>query len=411
MKFTEFDLLPSLQKTLAEKNLTTPTEIQENVIPLLLDRKSVVGIAQTGTGKTLAYALPVLHMLKTLENNFDPVEEPSQPRAVIMVPTRELGEQIAKVFKLFTHDTRVRVRPALGGMTMGQSKRNVSGAFEILLATPGRLVQLLDMEAINLSDVRVLIFDEADQMLDEKFLPDSNKIAAACPSNTQMGLFSATISETVQELMKALFSGAKVFKTAGSGKVVEQLVTKNVFVVDGKRMPQLEHILHQNVKGGTMIFTNTREQCDKLAHDLTKKGYLAGVYRGEMNKNERRTALAKFRSGQFKILISTDLAGRGLDIENVVRVINFNLPKTMENYLHRVGRTARAGRSGTVYNLITDRDENLMERLGVKLPPALKNRRLQEERTAEGRARAEASRAPKRKREKSSRPSPRRKNP
>ncbi len=382
MKFTEFALLPSIQKTLAEKNFTTPTEVQENVIPLFLDRKSVVGIAQTGTGKTLAYALPVLHMLKTLESNFDPVEDNSKPRAVIMVPTRELGEQISKVFKVFTHDTRMRVRPALGGMAMEQSRRNVAGPFEILLATPGRLAQLLEKKAVDLSDVRILIFDEADQMLDEKFLPDSNRIGAACPTNTQMGLFSATISETVQELMKALFSGAKVFKTAGSGKTVDTLTTKNVFILDGKRMPSLEKILNAKINGGTMIFTNTREQCDALADELTKKGYLAGVYRGEMNKNERRTALAKFRSGDTKFLISTDLAGRGLDIEDVERVINYNMPKQMENYLHRVGRTARAGRPGIVFNLVTDRDGNLMERLGVELPVPLQARLRDRERQA-----------------------------
>ncbi len=370
--FSEFDLLPSLQKTLDDKNLSKPTEIQAKVIPLMMNGESVVGISETGSGKTLAYALPLLHQLKELENTYDPVLDDSTPRAVIMVPTRELGEQIAKVFKTLTHDTRLRVRTALGGMALDQARRNVAGVFEILLATPGRLVQLLKAELIHLDDVRMLIFDEADQMMDEGFKADSDFIAESCPEELQLGLFSATISPRVQELMDTLFAKANVIKSAGSGKVVKTLVTKNMTVTDGKRWPVLEKILATPVEGGTLIFANTREQCDKIAKDLAANGYACALYRGEMDKNERRKNYKRFRDGDIDILVATDVAGRGLDIENVSRVINYHLPQQMDNYLHRVGRTARAGRSGLVVNLVTERDEPLMAKLEgreVKNPP------------------------------------------
>ncbi len=368
-KFADFGLLPSLSKTLSKLGIVKPTEVQNNLIPLLMGGQSVVGVSETGSGKTLTYALPILHMLKSLEEGGQPVTMEASPRAIIMVPTRELGEQVSKVFKSLTHDTRLRVRPALGGMAMEQARRNTSGAFEILLATPGRLVQMMDQDLINLTDVRLLIFDEADQMIDQGFLPDSNKIYYACPKETQLALFSATVSPAVQDLINDLFANAEVFRSSGSGKVVKSLTTKNMIVKDGKRWPVLEKILKQPVEGGTILFTNTREQCDNLAKELNENGYEVVIYRGELEKSERRTNLKKFTEGKVKLLVATDLAGRGLDINNVDRVINYHLPKQKENYLHRAGRTARAGRPGLVINLVTERDERVLAQVeGRKLP-------------------------------------------
>ena len=368
--FSDFDLLPSLLGALKEKKLNTPTEIQSKAIPLMMEGKSVVGVSETGSGKTLAYALPLLHKLKTLENDGEPVSNKSAPRAIVMVPTRELGEQVSKVFKTLTHTTRLRVRPALGGMAFEQARRNIAESFEILLATPGRLVQLMDKDLIDLNDVRMLIFDEADQMLDQGFLPDSDFVAAACPNEVQLALFSATVSPSVQKLMNSLFSTAEVIRSSGSGKVVKSLTTQNRMVIDGKRWPLFEKILKTPVEGGTLVFTNTREQCDKLTKELHEKGYAVTMYRGEMDKNERRTNLKKFREGKIDLLVSTDLAARGLDLDNLGRVINYHLPEQMENYLHRVGRTARAGRAGLVVNLVTERDQRLMAQLeGKKAAP------------------------------------------
>ena len=362
-RFPDFDLLATLQATLLEKGLTTPTEIQARAVPVLLAGRSVVGVAETGSGKTLAYALPLLHALKGLELQGQPVTTDRRPRAAVIVPTRELGEQVSKVLKPFTHTTRLRVRTVLGGTTMDIAKRNVTGAFEVLVATPGRVVKLIERGLVDLSDVRLLVFDEADQMLDQGFLPDAERIVAACPPLRQMALFSATVSGAVEKLIGGLFAGAEVIRTKGSHQVVPSLTTLNRQVAGGKRFPLLASLLAQPVAGGTLLFVNTRDQCDQVVTLLGKAGHACAIYRGEMDKVERRANLKAFRDGATHLLISTDLGSRGLDLESVGRVINYHLPQQVENYLHRVGRTARAGRPGLVINFVTERDRALIDQL------------------------------------------------
>jgi superfamily II DNA/RNA helicase len=361
--FADLNLLSTLQETLVEKNLTTPTEIQAQAVPALLAGRSVVGVAETGSGKTLTYALPILHRLKTLELGGNPIKVYGEPRAIVVVPTRELGEQVAKAFKPFTHTTRLRVRSLLGGTTMEVAKRSLQGAFEVLVATPGRLIKMMDAGLVTLGDVRTLVLDEADQMVDHGFLPDVRRIVKKCPADRQLALFSATLPPAVEKLVAELFTEAEVIRSQGSHRVVASLTTTNQKVVDGKRFPLLESLLGKKVQGGTILFTNTREQCDKLAEELEDAGWPCVVYRGEMDKAERRRNLQSFRDGEVALLISTDLASRGLDVEHVGRVINYHLPRQMENYLHRVGRTARAGRPGLVVNFITERDAPLVSKL------------------------------------------------
>jgi superfamily II DNA/RNA helicase len=368
--FADFALLPTLQESLVEKNLTKPTEIQAQAVPALLAGRSVVGVAETGSGKTLAFALPILHRLKTLELQGNPITVYGEPRAIVVVPTRELGEQVAKAFKPFTHTTRLRVRSLLGGTTMEQAKRSLQGAFEVLVATPGRLIKMMEAGLVTLGDVRTLVLDEADQMLDHGFLPDVRRIVKACPADRQLALFSATVRPAVETLIADLFNDAEVFRSAGSHRVVPTLTTTQQTVVGGKRFPLLERLLGKKVEGGTILFTNTREQCDKLADELEQAGWPCVVYRGEMDKVERRKNLKAFREGGVDLLISTELAARGLDVEHVGRVINYHLPQQMENYLHRVGRTARAGRPGLVINFVTELDTPLVSKLdGVRAAP------------------------------------------
>ena len=368
--FANLSLLPTLQGTLVEKNLTKPTEIQSQAVPALLAGRSVVGVAETGSGKTLAYALPILHRLKTLELQGNPVTVYGEPRAIVVVPTRELGEQVAKSFKPFTHETRLRVRALLGGTMMEQAKRSLQGPFEVLVATPGRLIKMMEAGHVTLGDVRTLVLDEADQMLDHGFLPDVRRIVRECPAERQLAMFSATVPAAVEKLIADLFAGAEVIRSEGSHRVVPTLTTTQQMVAGGKRLPLLERLLAKKVEGGTILFTNTREQCDKLAGELDGAGWACVVYRGEMDKAERRRNLKAFRDGEVDLLISTDLASRGLDVEHVGRVINYHLPQQMENYLHRVGRTARAGRPGLVVNFVTERDAPLMSKLdGVRSAP------------------------------------------
>lgn len=363
--FADFELLSSLQETLRAEGLVTPTEIQRRALPVLLAGRSAVGVAETGSGKTLAYGLPLLDSLKRLELSGDAITRESRPRAVVLVPTRELGEQVSKVFKRFTHATRVRVRSVLGGTTMVVARRNIAGVFEVLVATPGRLVKLLDRELIDLGDVRTLVFDEVDQMLDPGFLPAAERIVGECPDERQLALFSATVPPEVQTLIAKRFAGAELIRSDGSHRVVPTLKTVNCTVIDGRRVPLLRDILAEKVTGGTLIFANTREQCDQIVAHLHEMKRACVVYRGEMDKLERRANLKRFRDGAVDLLVSTDLAARGLDVAHVGRVINYHLPQDLDAYLHRVGRTARAGRAGVVFNLVTERDRaliNLVER-------------------------------------------------
>jgi len=361
--FNTFKLLNSLNLTLKEKGLSQPTDIQKQLIPKILEGQSVVGVAETGSGKTLAYALPILHILKNRENDKDPVIVSAHPRALIIVPTRELGEQVSKVFKLFTHTTRLRVRSVLGGSTLEVAKKNVAGPFEILVATPGRLLKLAERGLVNFSDVQILVYDEVDQMLDHGFLPDAKRIASQCPHSKQMLLLSATVSPAVESLMNQVFSGAEFVRSEAAYKIPQSLVTIHREIKDGKRLPILEKVLKEKCEGGTLIFANTREQCDKLELELTKLNLKCALYRGEMDKQLRRNNLKAFRDGSIGYLISTDLASRGLDVEHVNRVINYHLPQEIENYIHRAGRTARAGRKGTVINFVTERDAPLIREL------------------------------------------------
>lgn len=361
--FAEYSLLPSLLKTLAEQGLDTPTEIQAVTIPPQLKGRSVIGVAETGSGKTLAYALPVLHQLKVLETEGVPVSIAGRPRGLVIVPGRELGQQVVKVFKSLTHDTRLRVRSCLGGTKKQIGAQNVRGEFEVLVATPGRLAQFLDQRQLRLDDVRVLVLDEADQLLDPSFIGLIGRALGECPPQVRIALYGATLSRGLEDAALELFPSQPLrFRTEGSRKSLENLETVNR-TVKNQRFDVLREVLREDKETSSLLFANTRKQCERLSTWLESEGHAHVTYMGEMESAERRANLARFRSGEVKLLVATDLAGRGLDIDLVGRVINVHLPRDVDNYRHRVGRTARAGRSGKVVNLVTERDQPLLEQL------------------------------------------------
>jgi ATP-dependent RNA helicase RhlE len=362
--FYDLPLLPPLQSTLSEQSITVPTEIQSQTLPALLEGKSLVGVSETGSGKTLAYVLPMLHQLKSLELEGSSVDTPGRPRGLVLVPGRELGEQVSKVFKTLTHAARVRVRVALGGSAKKVARRAVAGNFEILVATPGRLVQLMDGGLLKLDDARMIVFDEADQILDPGFLPVVRRILKAAPHDVQLVMFSATLPQSLETVVGEVYATPPVrVRTSGSQRVVPTLTTDNRQVGAKTRFDVLRTVLAKGPKRTSLLFANTREQCDAIAAFLETEGVAYVAYRGEMDRLERRANLARFRKGDVSVLIATDLGGRGLDIERIERVINVHLPQDIHNYLHRVGRTARAGRSGLVVNLVTPRDKPLMTKL------------------------------------------------
>jgi len=362
--FSDLPLLPTLLASLAEQGLTRPTEIQARTMPTLLEGRALIGVSETGSGKTLAYVLPMLHQLKSLELDGSSVSKNGLPRGLVLVPSRDLGEQVSKVFKSLTHGTRLRVRTVLGGAPKKIARKNVSGNFEILVATPGRLLQLLEGGEVRLSDVRVLVFDEADQMIDPGFLPVANQVIGACPKGVQLVMFSATLPKSVKGVMDKLFTRVPIeVQTAGSHRTVPTLKTDNRTVINGRRFELLRAVLDEAPSTGTLLFANTHEQCDKIAEWLSEEDIPYVTYRGQMERQERRANLARFRKGEVSVLVATDLGGRGLDIERIERVVNVHLPRELDNYLHRVGRTARAGRTGLVINLVTGRDKPLMAQL------------------------------------------------
>ncbi len=362
--FSEYSLLPSLIGTLTKQGLKTPTEIQAATIPPQLKGSPVVGVSETGSGKTLAYVLPILHELKTLEREGEPVHTAGRPRALVVAPGRELGDQVCKVFKGLTHDTRLRVRSVLGGTKKQIARQNVSGLFEVLVATPGRLVQFLDSRELKLDDVRVLVLDEADQLLDAGFLPTTRRVLRECPRDVRLAMFAATLPETLDGAVDDLFASKPLrVRTRGSRQGVQTLKTDNRTVTKGRRFDLLRKVLAEDSTVGTLLFANTRGQCEALAEWLKTEGHPHSIYMGQMESLERRTNLASFRRGEVKLLVATDLGGRGLDIDRVDRVINVHLPTDLDNYRHRAGRTARAGRPGLVINLVTERDQPLLAKL------------------------------------------------
>lgn len=364
MSFADLSLLPTLVESLAEQDITTPTAIQAQTIPALLGGTSVVGVAQTGSGKTLAYALPLLHTLKTLETEGNPISSPSRPRGVIVTPGRELGEQVSRVLKSLTHRTRLRVRVALGGSKKQVARQNVKGAFEILVATPGRLVQLMEGGELKLGDVRTLVFDEADRLLDHSFQPTAKRIVRGCKRAPQIAMFSATLPATLESAVAEICPHPPLMVRAkGSNQTVSTLKTDNRAVLQGERYHVLEQVLAEKPGRCAILFVNSHKETDQVSEFLDAEGLAHVVYRGEMDRQARRVNLAKFRSGEVNLLVTTDLGGRGLDIERVQAVINVFLPPQLDNYLHRVGRTARAGRAGTVINLVTQKDHPLIQQL------------------------------------------------
>lgn len=362
--FHDHSLLPTLIASLTEQGLVTPTPIQTRTIPLSMQGRSLIGIAETGSGKTLAYILPMLHILKTLETEGHPVTTASRPRGLVVVPGRELGQQVSKVFKGLTHGTRLRVRTAFGGTAKQVARQSVAGKFEILVATPGRLLQLADAGELMLDDVRFIVLDEGDQLLDSGFLPKMHRILDHCPITAQRALFSATLSAQLGKAVASLFvKEPELVRTRGSEQVVRTLKTDNRPTVKNQRRPALTAIFERDATSGTIVFVNTRKHSDLVSGWLTEQSIDHVVLRGEMEGKERRKNMARFRDGEVDVLLTTDLGGRGLDIERVTRVINVFLPEGVDDYLHRVGRTARAGRSGTVINLVTQRDHPLMAKL------------------------------------------------
>jgi ATP-dependent RNA helicase RhlE len=345
--FIDFGLNGAITRALAEEKYLDPTPIQAQTIPTVLSGRDVIGIAQTGTGKTAAFALPILHRLAA--NPLPPVRKSC--RVLVLSPTRELSAQILDSFRTYGRHLRIRAALAIGGVSMGGQVRALLNGVDVLVATPGRLLDLVKSNALRLGEVECLVLDEADRMLDMGFIHDIRKIVAKLPVQRQTLMFSATMPRAIAELAAHMLRDPVEVAVTPAASTVER-VEQRVIRVDRSAKPAvLIDVLRRQPIDRALIFTRTKRGADKVARTLAQAGIKAEAIHGNKSQSQRERALAAFRRGQVKTLVATDIAARGIDVDGVSHVVNFDLPNVPETYVHRIGRTARAGAQGMAISL------------------------------------------------------------
>ena len=346
--FQDFGLADPISRALKEENYFTPTPIQTQTIPLALAGRDVVGIAQTGTGKTAAFALPILHRI--LENRIRP--QPKACRVLVLSPTRELSGQILDSFNAYGRHLRLTSALAIGGVPMGRQVRSIMQGVEVLVATPGRLLDLVQSNGLKLGQVEFLVLDEADRMLDMGFINDIRKIVGKLPVRRQTLFFSATMPKDIAELAEQMLRDPARVAVTPVASTVER-ITHRIIQVDHSAKPAfLAQLLSQEPVDRALVFTRTKHGADKVVKGLARAGISADAIHGNKSQNHRERVLAAFRSGAIHTLVATDIAARGIDVDGISHVVNFDLPNVPETYVHRVGRTARAGAEGVAISLI-----------------------------------------------------------
>ncbi len=348
--FSELSLSPVLKTNLAQHGFVKPTAVQSQAIPSALAGHDVVATAQTGTGKTLAFVLPLLQSLAA---------KPAGISAVILSPTRELAIQTSETLAKMAHGTGIRAAVVVGGMSESAQLQAVRKGAQVIIATPGRLCDYLKRKLVNLSAVKILVLDEADRMLDMGFAPDVKRILRALPAKRQTLLFSATISRDVDALARAALNGHASVEIGRRAQAAEGIEHVIVAVNKVQKRDVLAKILQVKPAGQTLVFTRTKYGADKLTTYLKKEGIHAHAIHGDKAQSHRTRTLAAFRDGTADILVATDIAARGIDVDGIRMVVNFDVPNDAETYVHRVGRTARAGERGTALTLLSP-DEWLM---------------------------------------------------
>ena len=352
MPFTALGLSPELVRAVADEGYEHPTPIQTEAIPLALAGRDLIGSAQTGTGKTAAFVLPILQRLHAGTRG--------ALRALILVPTRELAEQVVTSIRAYGRHTHLKGAAVYGGVGMEPQTRALKHGADIVVATPGRLLDHMERGHVNFSKLEVLVLDEADRMLDMGFAPDVRKILNALPDQRQTMLFSATISPEVDALARRALNGhasVEIGRRAQPADGIEHII---VAVDKVQKKGALGSILKAKPAGQTLVFTRTKYGADKLVTFLRREGIAANALHGDKAQSQRQRTLDQFRSGEAEILVATDIAARGIDVDGIRMVVNFDVPTDPEVYVHRVGRTARAGAQGLALTLISPDEWLLM---------------------------------------------------
>ncbi|WP_046745854.1 DEAD/DEAH box helicase [Kordia zhangzhouensis] len=343
MTFKELKLNKPILRAVFEKNYEQPTLVQERAIPIILSKKDTIVSAPTGTGKTAAYALPILQLL------FDKQDAPKKGkkiRALVVCPTRELAVQIEENFKAYSTYTNLRTTVIFGGTSFEPQKEKLKKGIDVLVATPGRLLDLHKQDCVNLDYVETLVLDEADLMLDMGFINDVRKIERLCPTKKQILLFSATMPHKVEELASSILKMPEYIEVAPTSSTAKGIQQRLYYVPKRNKIELCLHLLRNELKGTCIIFRRTKFGVDKLEKTLLNNNYKAVGLHGDKSQSMRQEALNEFIKGTSNILIATDVAARGIDIKEVDIILNFDIPNVSETYVHRIGRTARAGATG-----------------------------------------------------------------
>ena len=338
----------AFRRALGDKGYTQPTPIQTQAIPQLMQGKDLLGIAQTGTGKTAAFALPLLQRLD--DENLRP--KPRRPRALILAPTRELALQIHEELTSIGRYTKLRHAFIIGGVSQNPQIRGLAQGLDVLVATPGRLLDLAAQRHVDLSEVSVLVLDEADRLLDMGFVRDVKRIVAQTPKSRQSLLFSATMPKEVAALARELLKDPVRVDVSPKEMTVKEVDQRVVMVGNGDKQRMLEHLLRDDEVSRAIVFTRTKHGANKVARKLGNAGIGAEAIHGNKSQNARQRALQNFKNGDAWVLVATDIAARGIDIDAVSHVFNYELPHEPESYVHRIGRTARAGATGAAWSLV-----------------------------------------------------------
>jgi len=350
--FKELDLIQPLEKAVTKQGYTVPTPIQSKSIPGLLEGKDLIGIAQTGTGKTAAFILPILQRMTE--------KYPRIIKTLVLTPTRELAAQIGDSFSVYGEFLKFKHTVVFGGVPQGRQVQALTKGVDILVATPGRLLDLMNQRKLTLKNVEFFVLDEADRMLDMGFIHDIKKIIAKLPHKRQSLFFSATMSQEINKLATSLLKNPIHVAVAPQATTVERVKQQMYFVDSSNKETLLLDLLKQEHLTSVLIFTRTKHKANKVALFLEKNKVSADAIHGNKSQNARTKAIRDFKSGKVKVLVATDIAARGIDIENISHVINFELPNEPESYVHRIGRTARAGAEGTAFSFCAADERNYL---------------------------------------------------
>jgi len=348
--FEEMGLIAPLQRALKNEQYKTPTPIQAKTIPVAISGRDVLGCAQTGTGKTAAFALPILNHLG--QRNRKAVSR--RPFVLVLAPTRELAIQISNSFSTYGKHLKLRQALVYGGVGQGTQVRAMKRGAHILVATPGRMLDLMNQDHINLDQIEMVVLDEADRMLDMGFLPDVKRILSRLPGNRQTLFFSATMPPSIDDLAKRMLTQPVKVQIQSKSVSVDKIEQKVLFLKRDKKQESLQSIVTADDAGQVLVFTKTKRGADAVARKLDRSGIKTAAIHGNKSQNARQRALDAFRAFRVQVLVATDVAARGIDVDGITHVVNFDLPIDPESYVHRIGRTGRAGASGIAISFCTD---------------------------------------------------------